>query len=262
MNSLTRNAVLSTSFIFIAGCTGTSAEGAAPRSTVSTATQYVVGIDISGSRTGPQLKEEEDVVLGLINRMTYGDRIVLVETYRSGLDSAGQWQDSIPVSRFAKPSGGDKRRLDRFRMVATQMAGTFFDPDQSRKIMSTDLFHTLTRAADYARAGNGRKTTVVLLSDMLQSTREVNMERAGGIPSTVWINAMKSQQRLPDLAGVCVFVAGADPTTNHGALVRVFWSQYFKATGANLPPENYRNMVADPGAIRCNSDVVRGRNVQ
>ena len=112
-------------------------------------------------------------------------------------------------------------------------------------------FRTISRAADYAKSGAGRRTTLVLLSDMLQSTADVNMERAGGIPSDAWTDALKRDGRLPDLRNVCVFVIGGDPTTRTGARVRHFWEHWFQAAGATFPRENYRNMVADPGEIGC-----------
>lgn len=234
----------------IAGCERASASGT--REAAAPANQYIVGIDISGSRTPSQLKEEQQVIEGLIARMSAGDRIILVETYRSGVDSAGQWQDSIPAPRTPGTlTGRDKRNVEQFHFVAAQMASTFFDVERSRKVNSTDLFHTLYRAADYAKAANGRRTTVVLLSDMLQSTADVNMERAGGIPDDSWTDALRADQRLPDLHGVCVFVVGADPTSSTGAHVRRFWQHYFAASGAVFQPENYRNMVADPAEIRC-----------
>jgi hypothetical protein len=214
--------------------------------------QIIVGIDISGSRTPSQLREEQAVIDGLIERMSFGDRIILIETYRTGIDSAGQWQDSIPATRRPDViTGRDRNNLEQFRVVASQMASTFFDPEQSRKVKSTDLFHTLARAADYATSANGRMTTLVLLSDMLQSTAEVNMERAGGVPPDSWINQRKAEGRLPDLHGVCVFVVGADPLSSTGARVRKFWQRYFDATGATFGPANYRNMVADAAELRC-----------
>ena len=235
----------------LSGCERASASGAGEPVPV-TARQYIVGIDISGSRTPSQLQEEQQVIDGLIARMGPGDRIVLIETYRSGVDSAGQWQDSIPAQRIAGTmTGRDRRNVDQFRVVAGQMASTFFDPKVSRTVMSTDLFHTLHRAADYAKAANGRTTTLVLLSDMLQSTSDVNMERAGGIPSERWTSTLKAEGRLPDLRDVCVFVVGADATTRTGAQVRQFWQHYFAEAGATYRPENYRNMVADVGEIGC-----------
>jgi len=230
------------------GCGSAAAEPKAESPT----RQIIVGIDISGSRTPTQLREEQAVIEGLIERMTFGDRIVMIETYRAGVDSAGQWHDSIPALRKpGKITGRDRNNLELFRVVASQMASTFFDPETSRKVNSTDLFHTVARAADYATAANGRATTLVLLSDMLQSTGEVNMERAGGVPGNSWIDQRKSDGRLPDLRGICVFAVGADPLSPTGTKVRRFWEHYFRATGATFGPANYRSMVADPAELRC-----------
>lgn len=226
--------------------------GASSSAAAAPVRQYIVGIDISASRTTSQLAEERRMIDDLIGRMTPGDRIVLIETYQAGVDSAGQWQDSIPAQRIAGTlTGKDRRNVEQFRLVASQMASTFFDLTGTRKVMSTDLFHTLYQAADYARAANGRRTTVVLLSDMLQSTSEVNMEQPGGIPPASWTDGRKAEGRLPDLRNVCVFVVGADPTTRTGARVRAFWEHYFAAAGATFKKENYRSMVADAGEVGC-----------
>ena len=232
------------------GRAGAKQKSAVPR----VATQYIVGIDISGSRTGSQLHDEEEVIQKLIQHMGWGDRLILIETYRTGVDSAGQWQDSLPVPRDAERlTGRDRSSLEQFRIVASQMASTFFDTKKSKQIKSTDLFHTLTRAADYATAANGRRTTVLLLSDMLQSTKEVDMEQAGGVPDDSWIDSRNADGRLPALDGVCVFVVGADPTSSKGVKVRRFWQHYFNTTHADFAPDNYRNMVADAAEIRCGS---------
>lgn len=232
------------------GCTAGGQDN--PAATVAGANQYVVGIDISGSRTPSQLQEEQAVVEGLMGRMSFGDRIILVETYRTGVDSAGQWQDSIPARRFTGELRARERAdLEEFRSTAPRVAATFFDAEKSKRVMSTDLFHTLWRAADYAKSANGRRTTLVLLSDMLQSTDEVNMERAGGVPSDSWIEQRKAEGRLPDLANVCVFVVGAEVASRQGAKVRGFWQRYFEAAGARFPGANYRNMVADVSEVHC-----------
>jgi len=249
MTRIRANRIFATSILLAAT---TSCERATAGAPPAPAHQYIVGIDISGSRTSAQLQEERQVVDGLVARMTAGDRIILVETYRAGIDSAGQWQDSIPAPREPGViTGRDKRNIEQFRTVASAMAATFFDADASRKVMTTDLFHTLSRAADYAKAANGRRTTVVLLSDMLQSTSDVDFERPGGIPTAQWTDGLKAEGRLPDLRNVCVYVIGPDPSTRTGAKVRDFWRHWFEATGATFRPENYRNMVADPAEIGC-----------
>jgi hypothetical protein len=214
--------------------------------------QFIVGVDISGSRSDTQLKESQQLLNKLVMRMRNGDKLVLVETYQSGTDAAQQWADTIPRPRnAAKPSARDRNKLASFQRRASPIASSFFDPARAKQIKNTDLLGTLARAADYARAANGRRTTVLLLSDMLQTTPEVNMVHPGGIPGADWIATRKADGRLPDLSNVCVVIAGADVTSDQGARVRAFWQKYFAATNATLPAAGYRNMISDPAELRC-----------
>jgi len=236
--------------VVIAGCTDAGAD--APR---LPAHQYVIGVDISGSRTPTQLQEAGRLINGMIGRMQNGDRLVLVETYRANNDAARQFDDSIPPARRPdKPTGSDRKKVAYFQNSARIIAQGFVDPKRSKTIMSTDLLMTLQRAADYARSGGGRSTTLLLLSDMLNSTPELNMERAGGIPDSAWIAKLQVQGRMPDLRGVCVFAVGGDVRTSRGAAARRFWKAYLAAAGATYSDErNYRNMVADAAEVGCAS---------
>lgn len=213
---------------------------------------YVVGIDISASRTPTQLRQGQELISGLIARMNFGDRLVLVQTFRAGNDSTGQWSDSIPSLReVATVTGRDRERLEDFQSIATAMSAVFFDVNRQRRAPTTDLFYTLGRAADYIRAAGGRPATVVLMSDMLQSTPEVDMEQPGGVPGHGWIAQRAEQRRLPNLSGACVVIAGAEVASTRAANVRRFWEDYFRSTGARLPVENYRTLISDPSEIRC-----------
>jgi hypothetical protein len=131
------------------------------------------------------------------------------------------------------------------------MAGGFFEPGPSGAATSTDLLAMLQRTADYAHGARGRRTTLLLVSDMLNATPELNMERAGGIPDARWVAQRKSEGRLPDLSGVCVVVAGADVASKRGAAARDFWRAYFTAAGARFQTQRYRTMIADAGEVVC-----------
>jgi hypothetical protein len=86
---------------------------------------------------------------------------------------------------------------------------------------------------------------------MLNATAEVNMERAGGIPSRAWIEARRGEGRVPDLGGVCVFVVGADVETSRGLRAREFWLAYLGAAGGRVPSGGYRGLVSRREEIRC-----------
>jgi hypothetical protein len=246
MQTHSRAAALAAALLTLAASACREAEADPP----AAGTQYIVGIDISGSRTPTQLEEAKELLTDVVGRMRNGDRLVLVETYQTGTDAARQWDGAIaPPRRSGKLTAGERKKAERFRSSATMIARTFFDTTRSKQIASTDLFTTIQRAADYAKAGNGRPTTLLLLSDMLHSSGPVDMERS--IPDSAWIARRRAEGRLPDLRGVCVFAVGGDVGSARGARARAFWRAYFTAAGARYTDEHYRNMISDAAEIRC-----------
>jgi hypothetical protein len=158
--------------------------------------------------------------------------------------------DSVPSVRVAeKVSPLDRNRLAEFRLEAHQVVDAIFKAAAATKIESTDIFGTLNRASDYTRASGVRRSTLVLLSDMENSTGELEMART--VPAHDWIASRKTTNRLPDLSRVCVVVSGANGTTAHGARIRQFWSDYLRQTGAELPTTNYREFIPVAGEIHC-----------
>ena len=119
------------------------------------------------------------------------------------------------------------------------------------EIPRTDIVSTLHTASEYAQDANGRKTTVVLLSDMLQSANGIEMERLRRMPPAGWIAQQRVAGALPDLGGVCVAAVGADGTTKEGAAVKQFWTKYLKAAGADFRESNYRLLTTQASGIGC-----------
>ena len=212
-------------------------------------TQYIVGVDISSSRSAMDLRESQALLTGLIDRMTYGDKLVLVEMY--GAAEPQQMADSIRGMKGATPSPREKRELDDFRARTKAIIPMFFDPSRKQEVLVTDVFGTLFRAADYARAPNHDKTVLVLLSDMIQATGEANMEKEAGIPGADWIESRAADQRLPDMKGICVVVSGAEAKSARGAQIRKFWQDYFEKVGARMSLDRYRGLIADPSQLGC-----------
>lgn len=235
----------------LAAC-GTASDAAVPHAEERRGVQYVVGIDISGSRTPAQLEQGKALLLSIIGQMTYGDRLVLLQTFQAGTDSIGQWSDTTPRRRRPDiETSREKQRLEEFRETARMVVPMFFTAKPSQPIMTTDLLATIARASDLAKASPERQTILLLLSDMLNATPELNMERRGGIPGAAWVEERARQGRLPDLKGVCVAVSGADVTSQTGAQARDFWFAYFRATGATLPESNYRNLITSARELPC-----------
>jgi hypothetical protein len=174
------------------------------------------------------------------------------------MKSSEPWIGEIPAAHSpGRPDGVARKKAEQFRTTAKIIAATYFDSTVSPQITSTDLLATIGRAADHARAAAGRRVTLLLMSDMLNATGELNMERAGGVPNERWATERKTDGRLPELRGVCVAVAGADVSSKRGAQVRRFWQAYFSAAGATMPAANYRNMISSADQIGCGAGHTR-----
>jgi hypothetical protein len=213
---------------------------------------YIVGIDISGSRNKTELDESKKLLEGVIDHLQVGDHLTLIEVYQGGRVPARQWSDSTRTPRKSgEPTASEKRRLEDFKEIARMQTSILFDSARAKGILSTDIFGTLTRAADYAKATRNRPTTLLLLSDMMNETPDVMMTKQADIPGNRWIKELVVEKRIPRLDGVCVVVAGADVTTERGAAIRSFWDKYFEAAGTRVSPDNYRNMISDPAEVAC-----------
>jgi hypothetical protein len=213
---------------------------------------YIVGIDISGSRTQNELAESKQLLNALIDKLQVGDKLTLVEMYQGGKVPARQWSDSTRAPRNPdKIVPSEQRRLDDFKSIARMQAQILFDTTRAKEIRNTDIFGTLVRAADYARPASNTHRTLLLLSDMINETPDVTMTSEDRIPTDAWIKHLSSEGRIPQLRGVCVVVAGADVSSARGAAIRNFWEKYFQAAGAELDPDNYRNMIPNAGDITC-----------
>jgi hypothetical protein len=240
-------ATAATLWMMTSGCS----ETAGAKQPLLPGQQFIVGIDLSASRSKQAVDESRRLLDDLVEtRLANGDQLVILEMYGGVTSSEHQWMDTVPSVRLpGKISPIDHNRLDEFKQEAHQVVDAIFKAAATTKIESTDILGTLNRASDYARASGGRRSTVVLLSDMENSTADVEMAHL--VPSHPWIASRKAANRLPDLTRTCVVVSGASGTTAHGARIREFWFDYFGESGAELPPANYREFIPMASEVHC-----------
>jgi hypothetical protein len=226
-------------------------EAAAP---ASAPRQLIVGVDLSGSQSAGRRAAARKALDLVIDEVEYGDRLVLIQVHQSAAaeDGAARWAETVPVPSAGRaPTSLDRERLDAVKQAARSVAQTMFAHDSAGRLPTTDIVSTLHIAAEYMRAAGSRPTTLVLLSDMLQSAHGIEMSRPGGTPGARWIEQQRAQGVLPRLDGACVAVFGADATTPNGIAVREFWQQYFEAAGALLDEENYRLIATERASLGC-----------
>lgn len=219
----------------------------APRSP----TRYLVGVDRSASRTPQQMKDMRVFLEHLTGALDFGDELSVVEVLQHGSDAIREFRDSLP--RAHAPQRPTRRELGmRDALRQTFRFGTlrYTDTTGMAGIRSTDIVGFLWRAAEYAQSGTQRRTVVIVLSDMVNSTPVLNFERANGVPDSLWVARRAGGGLLPNLRGVCVAAAGAALGTPKAVRLQAFWRQYFRASGATFPEANYRSVIV-PTDVRC-----------
>lgn len=214
--------------------------------------QVIVIVDLSGSRAAHMLVEGRRFLEEVIDGLDFGDRLVLLEMHqRSPVDDVRRWADSIPLPPDPTyTTTRDRRMADGVREGARAVVEKFFTPP-SGPAPHTDIFSTLQVAGEYVRSAGGRATTIVILSDMLQSANGIEMEGARAMPGRDWVDERRAAGRLPRLEGACIGVIGADASSEHGKVVQEFWRQYFEAVGATLEERNYRVLGTGVGGVGC-----------
>jgi hypothetical protein len=236
-----------------AGCGGSDAppsgEGAAAD---RTPLQLVLVFDRSTSITLEELELYDRLAAQKLNELSHGDRVAAIELLQLSLEETPhRWAQRVPEREFQnREMQRDSVSRARFVQDARDYLRRFTAPEDRDNFMGTDILSTLFDVAEEVRAFPNHRTTVVLFSDMLQATQEMNMEGLIRMPPANWISQRAAQDRLPDLSGACVVVVGARTDTAAGQQVKEFWEEYFEATGATFLDRNYSyrpvQIPADP----------------
>ena len=240
--------VVMTALVTSTGCSDAGAD--VPRgASVTEPSLTTVLIDRSGSRTPHEMAGDRQLLADIIGELGFGERIVVLQVHHSGRsDGARRWASAMPrPSQPESPTPVDRQSLTRTRSAAALAATALFDSARANR---TDLIATLFDVSDVIRGSQPAHSRIIMLSDMLQSTPEMNMEKGGAAPEQ-WLRDKKRQGLLPDLARACIVVVGGDRSTEAGARVFRFWQEYFSAAGAELKPSNYRYTAMGGGGLGC-----------
>jgi hypothetical protein len=197
--------------------------------------------DRSASISDYQLELARQLTRQRITALSHGDRIAAVQVLQLSLEEPPQrWSQDVPKREWeGMDVARDSITLARFQRDADAYLRTFTDASDREEIMGTDLLSTFHDVAAEVGPFRDYRTAVYLFSDMLQSGREIEMEGLRRMPAEDWVETRRASARLPDLDGICVVVIGARIDTDASQNVKSFWSEYFKATGANLYDHNY-----------------------
>lgn len=216
--------------------------------------QTIVAVDLSGSQTAATIQASRQFAEKTIEEISFGDQYVLMEMNREGVHGTLQrFEKSAPrLADSCFVSAADSVALRGTQSGFRKLVPMVFDTTLGGQIAHTDVFATLFTASQYVHAAGGRPTTIILLSDMLQSAGGIEMEGLKRMPDSGFIARNLAAGTTPDLRGVCIVVVGADASTADGVAVRNFWGEYFRAAGATFDSKNYVLFATSPGDLGCN----------
>jgi hypothetical protein len=240
MKRLLAGFAITVAAVIMSGCKEGTVEGApAPPAAPK---HYIVLLDLSLSRTEANREEGAQFISRLSKGLNFGDHITVLQVQELGLnDHPKHWSDDMPSQTDPNfVSSYDRKMLEAEQENVQSAVKSLSTVSEGAQLVHTDLFTTLGLAGDYKQDYSGRLTTLIVLSDMLQSAEGIEMDHAKQMPPPRWILQQRQIGLLPNFTGACVLVVGADGVTPSGVKVRDFWRNYFTATGANLPVSNYR----------------------
>jgi hypothetical protein len=241
--------------VIMSGCKQDIAEAAS-----APPKNYIVLLDRSLSRSDASREDGTQFINRLSKGLNFGDHIAVLQVQELGLnDHPKHWSDDMPSQTDPTfVSSYDRKMLEAEQENVQSAVKSLSSVSDGAQLVHTDLFTTLGLAGEYKQDYGGRLTTLIVLSDMLQSAKGIEMDHAKQMPPPGWISQQRQLGLLPNFTGACVLVVGADGVTSSGVKVRDFWRNYFTATGANLPVSNYRARPPLTDQVCCPSAFAAG----
>jgi len=188
----------------------------------------------------------------VLSKVNHGDVIACLSILESSFS-----EPTIPINEKIPPfipssdnplivkkerEEADKRLDKKKEEIYTKAERLVSRVDLGRKVLRTDILSSLHIAAVIFKNHYNEKNILVIFSDMIQESSEYNFRTEDLSERRIEeiISKERRMNRIPDLKGVKVYVAGATAPTNEQFFnIRNFWMKYFKECGAILLEENY-----------------------
>lgn len=231
----------------------------------SPSTAVVVLVDFSGSIPPATAQFYADTIDSKILHELRGQDCLTVLPIDSRAESKSDPFFSIDLSHenFTDPHDGvaHKEEKERARLktfltdCSSKLRNGILTTARARSGFAggTDLIGAVNAAADAFSNIGGEKRILVVFSDMIQESPELNLRttlaKAGDAHVPSLIKRLQDSQRIPKLTGVKVVVVGAGDTVGSDVAIRdeapyfrsirLFWIEFFKQAGARLEEHNY-----------------------
>jgi hypothetical protein len=206
-----------------------------------------VFVDMSGSTNKARRTVYRNAFEMILEELQDGDRIVIgTITGRSYIDFKPAIDAEIPkqsiwVNRITYEQNRAKV-TKKIRRAVEYLLST------KRGTPHTEIINSLNIADKIFHNEKKRQKILILLSDMIQDSKEYNFDRTKvtNAYTTRIIKYRKKKKLIPDLKTVKVYVAGASASDSKKfRSIENFWKRYFAATGADFSLQRYGHSLLE-----------------
>jgi len=206
----------------------------------------VILVDMSGSTNRARRTVYRNAFEKIYEKIQDGDRVVIgTITGRSFIDfkpvvDAEIPKQSIWVNRISYEQNLSKTKKNINAQVERLLS-------RKRGTPHTEILNSLN-IADTIFHNEKRSKLLVILSDMVQDSKEINFDRVK-ITDTYTAKLIEYRRKhklIPNLSGVKVYVAGAssDEAQKYRSIEK-FWRRYFKVAGADFSQHRYGHSLLE-----------------
>jgi hypothetical protein len=206
----------------------------------------LVFVDMSGSTNVARRTVYKNAFEKIYQNLQQGDRVIVgTITGRSYIDFKPVVDAEIPkksiwVNRISFEQNLAKTK-DQIRKQVTGLMS------RKKGTPRTEILNSLN-IADTLFHNEKRQKILVVLSDMVQDSKEYNFSRVKVTDRYTHniIQYRKKNNLIPNLSGVKVYVAGASADeARKFRSIEKFWNSYFKVTGADFSTHRYGHSLLE-----------------
>ena len=207
----------------------------------------IVFVDMSGSTNKARKSIYKNAFDMIYKTLDKGDRIVVgTITSHSYIDFKPKVDEEIPkqsiwVNRLKYEQNLTKTKK-RIQEAVTQLFNNKYGTQQ------TEILNSLNIADTMFHSEKKRKKILVLLSDMIQDSKEYKFDKVR-ITNKYIANIIENrtkQKLIPNLSGVKIYVAGASAkSSKRFRAIELLWARYFKACDANFSTHRYGHSLLE-----------------
>ncbi|MDR4468940.1 MAG: hypothetical protein MRJ68_11715 [Nitrospira sp.] len=209
-------------------------------------TTYIVWVDITRSITQADLRRWHTTVeRKFLSTIACGDRVVMFPVQKD-TTRAGAWVEWVTAPLDDEPTKSELLACRKAQAELKRSVRTIFHDLVTAQPSAgwTDLVGTLERLAGYTTQTGQQRMVVLYLSDMVQASPELNLEKTkltadtiGPLTDAIILNHQSALSAWNGVRVRCwLNVVGPDvaPPLNSQPILKAFYTELFRKTGSVL----------------------------